>query len=111
MLSQQDNELMTRVGPGTSMGEMLRRYWVPASFSDQIGEPDSAPIRVKLFGEPLVAFRDSKGRVGLLDERCPHRTASLFSSVMNQCPASSSMPRRIAGPISTRLSRRMAAAC
>jgi phthalate 4,5-dioxygenase oxygenase subunit len=85
MLSQKDNELMTRVGAGTPMGEMLRRYWVPACFSNQIAEPDSAPVRVKLFGEPLVAFRDSKGRVGLLDERCPHRTASLFFGRNEEC--------------------------
>jgi phthalate 4,5-dioxygenase len=85
MMSQKDNELMTRVGPGTPMGEMLRRYWVPACFSHQLAEPDSAPIRVKLFGEPLVAFRDSKGRVGLLDERCPHRTASLFFGRNEEC--------------------------
>jgi phthalate 4,5-dioxygenase len=78
MLSQADNELLTRVGAGTPMGELMRRYWVPAGFSHQIAQPDSPPIRVKIMGERLVLFRDSEGRPGLLDERCPHRTSSLF---------------------------------
>ena len=78
MLSRQDNELLTRTGPGTPMGELMRRYWIPAAFSSQVAEPDGPPIRVKLLGERLVAFRDSDGRVGLVDEACPHRTASLW---------------------------------
>jgi phenylpropionate dioxygenase-like ring-hydroxylating dioxygenase large terminal subunit len=60
------------------MGELMRRYWIPAAFSYQIATPDGPPVRVRLMGENLVLFRDSEGRVGLLDERCPHRTASLF---------------------------------
>src|ERR671914_3033999 len=78
MLSREDNERLTRVGAGTPMGELIRRYWIPAAFSHQIAEPDSPPIRVRLLGENLVMFRDTQGRIGLLDERCPHRTASLF---------------------------------
>jgi len=78
MLSQKENDLLTRVGPGTAMGELMRRYWIPAAFSHQIPEPDCPPVRVRLMGEKLVLFRDTQGRVGLLDERCPHRTASLF---------------------------------
>jgi phenylpropionate dioxygenase-like ring-hydroxylating dioxygenase large terminal subunit len=78
MLSQEDNERLTRVGPGTPMGELMRRYWIPAGFSHQIAAPDGPPIRVKLMCENLVLFRDTVGRVGLVDERCPHRTASLF---------------------------------
>ncbi len=78
MLSKADNELLTRVGAGTPMGELMRRYWIAAAFSDAISKPDSPPLRVRLMGENLVLFRDSKGRIGLLDERCPHRTASLF---------------------------------
>ncbi|HZT07122.1 MAG TPA: Rieske 2Fe-2S domain-containing protein [Chloroflexota bacterium] len=77
MLSQEENELLTRVGPGTPMGNVLRRYWVPALISDELPEPDCAPIRVKLLGEELVAFRDSQGRVGILGAYCPHRGASL----------------------------------
>jgi phthalate 4,5-dioxygenase len=75
---REDNELLTRVGPGTPMGEVMRRYWIPAAFSKQVAEPDSPPIRVKLLGENLVMFRDTGGRIGLIDERCPHRTASMF---------------------------------
>ena len=78
MLSKEDNDRLTRVGPGTPMGTLMRRYWIPAAFSHQIAKPDSPPIRVRLLGENLVLFRDSAGRIGLLDERCPHRTASLF---------------------------------
>jgi phthalate 4,5-dioxygenase oxygenase subunit len=78
MLSQQDNELLTRVGPGTPMGELMRRYWIPAAFSQAIPQPDGPPVRVRLLGENLVLFRDTQGRIGLVDERCPHRTASLF---------------------------------
>jgi nitrite reductase/ring-hydroxylating ferredoxin subunit len=85
MLSRKDNERLTRVGPGTPMGELMRRYWVPATFSDKIAEPGSPPVRVRLLGERLVAFRDTKGRVGLIDERCPHRTASLYFGRNEDC--------------------------
>ena len=85
MLSHADNELLTRTGPGTPMGNLMRRYWMPALFSHQIAEPDCPPVRVKLLGENLVAFRDTKGRFGLLDERCPHRTASLFFGRNEEC--------------------------
>ena len=76
MLNQNDNELLTRVGPGTPMGEMLREYWVPACRSAKL-EADGAPERVRLFGENFVAFRATDGRVGFLQEGCPHRCASL----------------------------------
>ena len=85
MLSREDNERLTRVGPGTPMGELMRRYWVPATLSHQIAAPDSPPVRVKLLGERLVAFRDTQGRVGLLGEQCPHRTASLFFGRNEEC--------------------------
>ena len=78
MLSKEDNELLTRVGPGTAMGALMRRYWIPAAFSSQIARPDGPPLRVRLLGENLVLFRNTSGCVGLLDEKCPHRTASLF---------------------------------
>jgi nitrite reductase/ring-hydroxylating ferredoxin subunit len=78
MLSKQNNDTLTRVGPGTPMGELMRRYWIPAAFSHQIPKADGPPVRVRLLGENLVLFRDTQGRLGLLDERCPHRTASLF---------------------------------
>jgi len=78
MLTREENELITRVGPGTPMGETLRRYWMPALMSVELPEADSPPVRVRLLGEDLVAFRDTSGRVGLLDELCPHRLASLW---------------------------------
>jgi phthalate 4,5-dioxygenase oxygenase subunit len=78
MLSKEDNEILTRVGPGTPMGNLLRRYWTPALLSSEVPEPDSPPIRVRLLGEDLVAFRDSDGQVGLFPQACPHRGASLF---------------------------------
>ncbi len=85
MLSKEDNERVTRVGPGTPMGELMRRYWVPALLSSEIGEPDGAPVRVSLLGESLVAFRDSEGRVGLLEEFCVHRGVSLFIGRNEEC--------------------------
>ena len=77
MLSREDNELLTRVEGDAPMGQMMRRYWVPVCLADEIVEPGGKPLRVKLFGERLVAFRDGSGKLGLLDERCPHRLASL----------------------------------
>ena len=78
MLSREDNEILCRVGPGTPMGELLRRYWTPACLSAEVPEPGSAPARVRLLGEDLVAFRDTAGRLGLVQQNCPHRGASLF---------------------------------
>ena len=77
MLSHEENELLTRTGPGTPMGALMRRYWMPAMLSEELPEPDCDPVRVRLLGEGLVAFRDTQGRVGLLDENCTHRCASL----------------------------------
>lgn len=78
MLSKEENELVTRVSAGTSMGQVMRRYWVPALLASELPEPDCAPVRVRLLGERLVAFRDSQGRVGLVEEFCAHRRVSLF---------------------------------
>src|SRR3954452_14443905 len=78
MLSKRDNELVTRVGPGTPMGDLFRRYWIPALLSEEVPEPDCDPVRVRLLGEDLIAFRDSNGKVGLLREYCAHRRASLY---------------------------------
>ena len=77
MLNRQDNDLLCRVGPGTPMGHMMRRYWHPACTSAQLPHADAAPLRVRLLGEDYVAFRDSNGKVGLLEELCMHRGASL----------------------------------
>ncbi len=78
MLSKEDNDLVTRVGPGTPMGNLMRHYWVPAMLSSELPAPDCDPVRVMLLGEKLIAFRDSRGQVGLLQNHCPHRGASLF---------------------------------
>src|SRR3989337_568753 len=78
MLSQEDNEILTRGGTGPLMGNLLRRYWTPALLSSEVPEPDSPPVRVRLLGEDMVAFRDSDGRAGLVTRACPHRGASLF---------------------------------
>ena len=78
MLSREDNELVARTGPGTPMGNLLRRYWLPAVLSEEVPTPECPPIRLKLLGETLVAYRDTSGRVGILDAHCPHRGANLF---------------------------------
>jgi phthalate 4,5-dioxygenase oxygenase subunit len=77
-MDARDNELLTRTGPGTPMGTLFRRFWIPALLSEEVNEKDCPPMRVTLLGEELVAFRDSAGRVGLLNARCPHRCAELF---------------------------------
>src|SRR5881397_4369919 len=78
MLTSQDNELLTRTGPGTPMGEYFRRYWLPVVLSRELPEPDCPPIRVQMLGEDLLAFRDTQGRVGLIEPTCAHRGANLF---------------------------------
>ena len=85
MLSHADNEILTRTDRGTPMGDVMRCYWMPALLSSELPEPDGAPVRVRLLGEDLVAFRDTNGRVGLLDEFCPHRLASLFLGRNEEC--------------------------
>ena len=84
-ISKDDNELLTRTGAGTPMGDLFRRYWVPALFADELPNPDCPPVRVQLMGEKLIAFRDSMGRVGLLDEFCAHRGVSLWFGRNEEC--------------------------
>ena len=83
-LSKEDNELLTRVGPGAPMGELFRRFWTPVLLANELPEPDSPPMRVRLFGEFFVAFRDTQGRLGLLDARCPHRGADLSFGLVEE---------------------------
>jgi phenylpropionate dioxygenase-like ring-hydroxylating dioxygenase large terminal subunit len=78
MLSPADNAVVTQTGPGTAMGDLFRRYWMPALLSEELAEADGAPVQVRLLGEDLVAFRDTAGQIGLVSEFCPHRKASLF---------------------------------
>ncbi|MSQ70239.1 MAG: hypothetical protein EXR27_02970 [Betaproteobacteria bacterium] len=77
MLTTDQNERLTRVGPGTPMGNLFRRYWLPVLLSEELPAPDCAPVPVRILCEDLVAFRDTQGRVGLLHDACPHRGASL----------------------------------
>ena len=84
MLSVEDNDLLTRIGPGTPMGDLVRQYWIPALLSSELPSPDSDPMRVRLVGEDLIAFRDSHGTVGVLANNCPHRGASLFFGRCNR---------------------------
>ncbi len=85
MLSREDNERLVRVGRGTPAGELFRRYWQPACLSIELPEKDGAPIRVRMLGEDLIAFRDTNGRVGLVDAYCPHRRAPLFFGRNEEC--------------------------
>ena len=87
MLSAEDNELLTRTGAGTPMGELFRRFWLPVLLGQELpaAAADGPPVRVTVMGQDLVAFRDTEGRVGLLDPRCPHRGANLFFGRNEEC--------------------------
>src|SRR5437870_9564421 len=78
MLSKEDNELMCQVGRGTPMGNLMREYWIPAVMSSELPGPDCPPMRLRLLGENLIAFRVTSGKVGIVANACPHRGASLF---------------------------------
>ncbi len=77
MLNVEDNDLLCRVEGDAPMGRLMRQHWIPACLSEEVAESDGKPVRVRLLGEDLVAFRDSDGRLGVVDEHCPHRRASL----------------------------------
>ena len=77
MLSVKDNEMLTQIGPGTPMGGLFRRFWLPALLSSELPEPDGEPVRLKLLGEELITYRDTDGRVGCIDAYCPHRGAPI----------------------------------
>ena len=78
MLSAEDNAMLTQTDSGTPMGELFRRFWMPAMLSDELPGADCPPVRLRLLGENLVGFRDTDGNVGGLDAYCPHRSAPLF---------------------------------
>jgi nitrite reductase/ring-hydroxylating ferredoxin subunit len=78
MLSNEDNELLCRVGRGTPMGRLMRRFWLPALLEEEVAKPDGAPVRLRLLGEDLVVFRDTDNRVGIISAYCAHRRAGLF---------------------------------
>ena len=77
MTTASEGQELTRVGPGTPMGELMRQYWLPAVKSSEL-LAGGDPLRLMLLSEKLIAFRDPTGRVGVMDHRCPHRCASLF---------------------------------
>ena len=85
MLSQQENEFLTQTNRGTPMGELFRRYWMPFLLMEELPQNDGPPVRVRLLGEDLVAFRDTDGKVGLVQEACPHRGASLYYGLNRDC--------------------------
>ncbi len=85
MLSKEDNELLTRVGKGTPMGELIREYWIPALPSTEFPTPDAPAKRMRLLGENLVMFRDTNGDIGAFPEACPHRGASLYFGRNEEC--------------------------
>ena len=78
MLTKEDNKILCEVGPGTPMGNLMRQYWLPVLTSAELPAPDSPPLRTRLLGENLIAFRATSGAVGLVQNSCPHRGASLF---------------------------------
>ena len=78
MTTHEQNDFLTLTGPGTPTGTLMRRYWIPALLSSEIPEPDCPPVRLKLLSERLIAFRDTAGRVGVMDEFCAHRGVSLW---------------------------------
>src|SRR5437879_4037389 len=85
MLKKEHSDLLTQTGPGTPMGQMFRRYWMPALLAEELPENDCPPVRVKLLSERLLAFRDSQGRYGLIDEFCAHRGVSLWFGRNEDC--------------------------
>ncbi|HZT51201.1 MAG TPA: Rieske 2Fe-2S domain-containing protein [Stellaceae bacterium] len=85
MLTREENDLLCRVEGDAPMGQIMRRHWLPACMSEEVAEPDGAPVRVRLVGEDMVAFRDTAGRLGVLGEHCPHRRASLAFGRNEEC--------------------------
>ena len=85
MLRRDENELLVHTGPATPMGQYLRRFWTPVLLASELPDADCPPVRVRVMGERLIAFRDSAGHIGLLDEFCPHRRASLYWGRNEEC--------------------------
>ncbi len=85
MLRAEQNDMLTRTGPDTPMGALFRRYWIPALLADELPENDGPPVRVQLLSEKLIAFRDTDGRLGLLEEFCAHRRVSLWFGRNEEC--------------------------
>lgn len=85
MLTPEENKLLTDVSPGSPMAGIMSQHWVPVCLSEEVSEPDGTPVLVEALGKRMVAFRDTEGRLGLLDELCPHRYASLLFGRNEEC--------------------------
>ena len=85
MLRAEDNKFLTESGAGTAMGELLRRFWMPVLLSAELPEADGTPKKIVVMGEELLAFRDSRGVVGVIDQYCPHRGANLWLGRNEEC--------------------------
>jgi phthalate 4,5-dioxygenase len=85
MMTPEENDLLCRVEGAAPMGQIMRRHWLPACMSEELAEPDGTPVRTRLLGEDLVVFRDTRGRIGVLGEHCPHRQASLAFGRNEEC--------------------------
>ena len=85
MLTPEENDLLCRVVGQAPMGQLMRRHWTPVCLFEEVPEPDGTPVRARLFGEDLVVFRDTNGAVGVMDEYCPHRRASLVLGRNENC--------------------------
>ena len=85
MLRAEDNKFLTESGAGTGMGELLRRFWIPVLLSEELPEADGPPKKIVVLGEELLAFRDTRGVVGVIDQYCPHRGANLWLGRNEEC--------------------------
>ncbi len=85
MLRAEDNKFLTESGSGTAMGDLLRRFWLPVLLSEELPEADGPPKKIVVMGEELLAFRDSRGVVGVIDQYCPHRGANLWLGRNEEC--------------------------
>ena len=85
MMTREENELLCRVEGDAPMGQIMRRHWLPACLIEEVAEPDGEPLNVRLLGEDLVVFRDTDGQLGVIDEYCPHRRASLAYGRNEEC--------------------------
>ena len=85
MMTPEENELMCRVEGQAPMGQLMRRHWTPVCLVEEVSEPDGTPVKAQVFGEDLVVFRDTNGRVGVMDEYCPHRRVSLVFGRNEDC--------------------------
>lgn len=85
MLSHEDNQLLCRVEGDAPMGQLMRRHWTPICLVEEVAAPGGQPAKARILGEDLVIFRNSEGRVGVMDEYCPHRRASLVMGRNEDC--------------------------